>query len=205
MAEKSKAERAKPPPGSEWEQRILQLAGRRYSLRLEACYWQALEAISRRRRQRLNRLVAEMAQQRAPGVNLASALRVLCVEELGRADLARQLAAERTSVLALVQSAPAPGLLLDAGQRIIALNSAFAQWVGMDQERLLGEPALRHFRFRAEPQFAVLWAGLGREWTEPHAARIVNIEPGRVLASNVRLVPVIAGRGRPLCLAWVLK
>jgi predicted DNA-binding ribbon-helix-helix protein len=205
MAERSKAARAKKPPGAEWEQRILQLAGRRYSLRLEACYWEALEAIARRRRQRLNHLVAEMAQSRAPGANLASALRVLCIEELGRADLARQLAAERTSVLALVQSAPAPGLLLDAGQRIIAVNAAFAQWVGMDHDRLLGEPALRHFRFRTEPQFAVLWAGLGREWTEPHAARIVNIEPGRVLAANARLVPVITGRVRPLCLAWVLK
>jgi len=204
MSEPIIAERA-APPGAAWEQRILQLAGRRYSLRLEACYWQALEAISRRRRQRLNQLVAETARLRAPGANLASALRVLCVEELGRADLARQLSAERTSLLALVQSAPAPGLLLDAGQRIVALNGAFAQWVGMEESQLLGESALRHFRFRSEPQFAVLWAGLGREWTEPHAARLVNIAPGRVLASNARLVPVIAGRGRPLCLVWVLK
>jgi predicted DNA-binding ribbon-helix-helix protein len=204
MSEQIIAQRA-APPGAAWEQRILQFAGRRYSLRLESCYWQALEAIARSRRQRLNHLVADLAKTRAPGANLASSLRVLCVEELGRADLARQLSVERTSLLALVQSAPTPGLLLDAGQHIVALNAAFAQWVGMAEDQLLNEPALRHFRFRSLPQFAVLWTGLGDEWTEPHAVRIVNIAPGRVLAANARLVPVVAGRGKPLCLVWVLK
>jgi predicted DNA-binding ribbon-helix-helix protein len=191
--------------GADWEQRILQLAGRRYSLRLESCYWEALEAIAQRRRSRLNRLVAEVAGKRASGVNLASALRVLCIEELRRAALSRRLAAERTSVLALAQSAPAPALLLDAAQQIIAVNDAFLAWVGTTEDKLLGEPLLRYFRFKLARPFGLLWAGLGRDWTTPEVGRIVNIAPGRVLAANARLTPIVAGRGRPLCLVWLLK
>jgi predicted DNA-binding ribbon-helix-helix protein len=199
------AEQVAQIAGTGWEQRILQLAGRRYSLRLESCYWEALAAIAKRRRLRLNRLVAEVAGKRASGVNLASALRVLCIEELRRAALSRQLAAERTSVLALAQSAPAPALLLDAAQQIIAVNDAFLAWLGTTQEALLGEPLLRHFRLKLARPFGLLWSELGRGWTTPEAGRIVNIEPGRVLAANARLTPIIAGRGRPLCLIWLLK
>jgi hypothetical protein len=68
-------------------------------------------------------------------------------------------------------------------------------------------PLLRHFRFRLGQgtSFIALWTGIGTAWTESAAARLVNIEPGRVLAANVRLVPVGAGPDGPLCLLWVIK
>jgi len=194
------------PPGAAAEQRILQVNGRRYSLRLEGCFWAALETIAQDRGQRLNRLVADVAAQ-AEGANLASSLRVFCVEELRRAELARRIGADRTSLLALVHSAPAPGLLTDAGQRVLAANRGFLSWVGLPAGQLLDTPLLRHFRFRLGQgkTFEGLWAGLGHGWTEPADARLVNIEPGRVLAANARLVPVMAAPEAPYCLLWVLK
>ncbi|HEY3916789.1 MAG TPA: ribbon-helix-helix domain-containing protein [Stellaceae bacterium] len=77
----SAAQAAAPP----WEQRILQLDGKRYSLRLEHEFWTALETIASRRKLRLNRLVAAIDAQRAAESNLSSALRVYCLAEMERA------------------------------------------------------------------------------------------------------------------------
>lgn len=81
-----------PPPTSAtrvaaslWQQRVLQLDGKRYSLRLECAFWSALEAIARRRKLRLNRLVADIASGRPAESNLSSILRVYCLGEVERA------------------------------------------------------------------------------------------------------------------------
>lgn len=76
---------ATPVAASLWEQRVLQLDGKRYSLRLECEFWSALEAIARRRKLRLNRLVAGIASSRPPESNLSSMLRVYCLGEVERA------------------------------------------------------------------------------------------------------------------------
>jgi predicted DNA-binding ribbon-helix-helix protein len=192
--------------GGASEQRILQLAGRRYSLRLEACFWAVLETIAERRGHRLNRLVAEIAT-RAEGPNLASNLRVFCVEQLRRHEAERRFGADRISVLALLHSAPAPGLLSDGRQRILTANQPFLGWIGLPIEKLLDTPLLSHFRFRLAQgkNFEELWARIASARSGSLTARLVNIEPGRVLAANARLVPVAIPSEEALCLLWVLK
>jgi|SRR5579883_1896862 len=192
--------------GSRLQQRILQVAGRRYSLRLETCYWETLTAIAARRRQRLNRLVAEIAAL-AGGANLAARLRVFCLEESRQATQAREFAVDRTSVLDLIASAPIPALAVDANGRIIAVNAPFSAWLGTPVESMTGTPLFRHFRFhcRADCTAEMLWKELGGSWVTAESVRMIHIAPGRVLAANARLVPVIVTRGRPLCVVWVTK
>lgn len=197
--------RPRRAPVAAGQQRILQFNGKRLSLRLEPAFWDALEASADRRRTRLNRLVADLAQRMEPGGNLASALRVHCLRDVEGLAQARAFAADRTSVLALVDSAPAPCLVLGNDQRIAAVNGPFVTWVGRSPEDLVGDHVLRHFRFRGNRSLEELWRGLGRHWSLPEASRIINIEPGRVLAANVRLVPVLTGRERPACLVWVIR
>lgn len=188
------------------QQRILQVDGKRYSVRLEPDFWMALEASAERRHVRLNRLVAQLAERLGAGGNLASSLRVYCVRELRRLVQAKALATDRTSLLALASSAPAPCLVLGGhDQRIVMANEAFSAWIGRSPDDLIGEPVLRHFRFRGVHSFEELWRELGRQWLLPEASRIINIEPGRVLAANATLVPVLTGRERPSCLVWVVK
>jgi len=79
-SEAAAATSAPPELASPWEQRILQLDGKRYSLRLEHEFWAALEAIASRRKLRLNRLVAEIASRRSGDTNLSSLLRVFCLD-----------------------------------------------------------------------------------------------------------------------------
>lgn len=192
--------------GGRLQQRILQAGGRRYSLRLEICYWEMLVVIAKRRRRRLNRLVAEIAA-RADGANLASRLRVFCLEESRHATVSREFASERTSVLSLIENAPAPALAVDARGRIVIVNAPFLAWIGGALEPVIGTPLLRYFRFhlRAGRTVEALWQKLGGAWTEVEYARMIHIAPGRVLAANVRLAPVIAARGKPLCVIWITK
>ena len=188
------------------QQRILQVAGRRYSLRLETCYWEMLTAIAARRRKRLNRLVAEIAAL-ADNANLAARLRVFCLEESRQATQARVFAVERTSILGLIESAPIPALAVDVSGRIVAVNAPLSAWLGAPAEPLTGTPLLRHFRFHCRTGCTVetLWGELGGNWATAESARMIHIAPGRVLAANARLVPVIVTHGRPLCVVWVTK
>jgi predicted DNA-binding ribbon-helix-helix protein len=192
---------AASPPAA--EQRILQADGRRYSVRLEPAFWAALEASAERRRLRVNRLVAELAGRLDADGNLASTLRVYCLRELQRLAQARTQTADRTSLLALAETAPAACLVLGHDRRIVAANDAFVAWLGRPRDDLVGSPVLRHFRFRGVLAFEERWRELGRQWLLPEAMRIINIEPGRVLAANATLVPVLTARIRPSCLVWV--
>lgn len=191
-------------PTGEWEQRILQFDGRRYSLRLEPDFWRALEGIAAGRKLRLNRLVAEISRQRAPGTNLASTLRVFCLAEVQRTGLSRPLPADRASLLALAESAPLPCLVFGGDQKILTLNHAFARWVGVPRESLLGEPVLRHFLFPTLRSPAQMWAGSPSEAAPPEIAPLISIEPGRLLTANAKVLPVPGARGLPLWLVWLL-
>lgn len=193
----SAAQDLAPPP---WEQRILQLDGRRYSLRLEHAFWSALEAIAARRKLRLNRLVAEVASRRPVDANLSSILRVFCLVEMERAAGSRSAAIDSAGAAALIESAPAPGLLLDAEQIVLAANDAFLRWSGIKRASLLRQKLAAHFSFQGA-------SSIEGPWTRPtheEQTRIVGIMPGRVVAAEASLVPVFSARGQGLWVVWVM-
>jgi len=184
---------------SPWEQRILQLDGKRYSLRLEHEFWAVLEAIALRRKLRLNRLVADIASHRSGEANLSSVLRVFCLGETERTTAGRPLALDSGSINALIEAAPAPGLLLDADQLVLAANGAFLHWSGVKRALLLWQKLAAHFRLESASSFDGLWSRPVRE----EETRIIGIMSGRVLAADAKLVPVLSARGRRLCVVWV--
>ncbi len=192
--------RALTEVASPWEQRILQLDGKRYSLRLEHEFWAVLESIARRRKLRLNRLVAEIACHRSAGdSNLSSLLRVFCLGEMERAAAGRPLALDGGTITALVETAPAPGLVLDADQIVLAVNDAFLHWSGLERPLISRQKLAAHFRLQGASSFDGLWSRPMRE----EETRVVGIMPGRLLAADATLVPVVSARGRRLCVVWV--
>jgi predicted DNA-binding ribbon-helix-helix protein len=186
-------------PASPWEQRILQLDGKRYSLRLEHEFWAALETIASSRKLRLNHLIAEIAVHRSSEGNLSSTLRVFCLGEMERATAGRSLSLDGASITALVEAAPMPGLLLDADQIVLAANESFLHWSGLKRALLLRQKLAVRFRLQGETSFDGLWSRPIRE----EKTRIVGMMPGRVLAAEAKLVPMLSARGRRLCVAWV--
>jgi predicted DNA-binding ribbon-helix-helix protein len=186
-------------PSSPWEQRILQLDGKRYSLRLEHEFWAALEAIASRRKLRLNHLVAEIASHRPSDTNLSSQLRVFCLSETERATAGRSAALDGTSITTLVEAAPMPGLLLDADQTVLVANEAFQHWSGVKRALLLRQKLATRFRLQSASSFDGLWSRPIRE----EDTRIIGVMSGRVFAADAKLVPMLNARGRRLCVVWV--
>jgi predicted DNA-binding ribbon-helix-helix protein len=192
-------------PGPRWEQRILQYDGRRYSLRLEHEFWSALERIGERRKLRLNRLVADIARQCAEDDNLSSAVRVFCMTENQQSALARSAGADRTSLLALAETAPSPCFVLDADQIILGISDGFLRWSGVPRDSLLRQKVTTHFRFQGAAGFDAIAARAACGFAQPETLRIISVVPGRVLAAEARFVPMTSARGRPLYLVWVLS
>ena len=187
-------------------QRILQVDGRRFSLRLEACFWDALTDLATDAGTRVNRLVAEIDARRPPGSNLSSAIRAHCVEALKDRIVRLSSLAGRTSLLQLVHSAPAPGLMIAADQTVIAANERFVKWLDVPAKEFVGQPLLRHFRFRASASAEAenVWDRLAAAGATEQKARIIHIAPGRVLAGNALIVPVSAECMTVFYLIWVV-
>ena len=59
----------------------LSIAGHRTSVSLEPAFWTRLNSVALRRDMSLPRLIAEIDSQRAPGSNLASAIRLYILRE----------------------------------------------------------------------------------------------------------------------------
>ena len=185
-------------------QRILQVDGRRFSLRLETCFWDALADLAAEAGTRVSRLVAEIDANRPAGSNLSSAIRAYCVEALKDRIVRLSSLAGRTSLLQLVHTAPAPGLMIAADQTVIAANERFVKWLNVPPEEFVGQAVLRHFRFRAPASAENVWDRLAAPGATEQKARIIHIAPGRVLAGNALIVPVSAECMTVFYLMWVI-
>ena len=128
--------------------RVLQVDGRRYSVRLEESYWAVLEELAGRRGLRLARIIDEVAAAARGEASLASALRLRCLGALGE-KLADGLKASRAasgaggrytaSLENLVTANPAPSLLIAHDGKILLANVAFQNWSGVKAEALVGQ------------------------------------------------------------------
>ncbi|MCZ6448505.1 MAG: ribbon-helix-helix domain-containing protein [Alphaproteobacteria bacterium] len=173
--------------------RVLQVDGRRYSVRLEESYWAVLEELAGRRGLRLARIIDEVAAAAKGEASLASALRLRCLGVLGE-KLADGLKASRAasgaggrytaSLENLVTANPAPSLLIAHDGKILLANVAFQNWSGVKAEALVGQPYDWFFQLRLSHGLQETIDRLihGTEGHRP--ARISYIAPGRVVVAN---------------------
>src|SRR5215831_8722564 len=116
--------------------RILQHAGRRYSLKLDEIVWETLEELAVDSDLRLNELVARVAQETGDEAGLTNALRNHCLREL------RQRLAERDAQIKtltqtsrgvpaalLAQACPTPCFLIGGDQIIQEANEPAQKWM----------------------------------------------------------------------------
>lgn len=187
-------------------QRILQVKGRRYSIRLEPIFWRVLEELAGIEGIRLNALVRRIADFEAsnPSGNLTSRLRVFCTRELRQKLLGAMLPATHRSIFSLAEVSPAPCLVISDRQEILSANVPFGTWFGAEGRSIVGHPVARHFRFRSTPAYDEVWAEFGEGRVLPHPARIISIVPGRVRATNVILQPIpFEAQAGFVCFVWL--
>jgi predicted DNA-binding ribbon-helix-helix protein len=167
--------------------RIVQYRNKRYSVRLEPIYWQTLEVLADRKRIRLGRFVAELAEN-YEGPNFSSYLRVFCMLE-GEQALAREtLGPTHHGLLDVVTNCPNPGLILSRYRTVIAYNGAFGEWLGPADVAVVGAELTTLVQVRTRRSLTDVWQDLvdGRE---PKAeAKLLYVAPGRVNAAQATIL-----------------
>lgn len=184
--------------------RIIQADKRRFSLKLEPVFWDALEEIATARGMRLNRLVALIAAEAGGQGNLASHLRRFCLVEAQREAAEARMGGGRLDLGGLLDSSPIPCLLIAANGIVRRENEAFVARFGGFGTRFVGRPFQRHFRFQSAISVAEAWErfSLGEVFTLK--GRVVHVAPGRVTTAEARLFPVPARRPVGFhCVLWM--
>ncbi len=176
--------------------RILQSAGRRYSVKLEAAFWRVLEETAALRGVRLNQLVGQLAKSLSLERGLTAALRLFCLDEaINRLRVAEDeigdlsLAAGATDIAAIIEACPAPCLVISQGRVIQRVNGAFTRWLQARHEDLLGQPVDRFFQIRGHFRLDELWARFGNGYSKPVPAKLAYVAPGRVTVAKAYLCP----------------
>jgi len=179
------------------QQRIVQADGRRYSLRLEPEFWTALERAAKDRGVRLGRLVAGIAKEAAPGANLASRLRLFCLDaadrRAGKLHDSLQEATRSsgdTDIAVLVDSLPIPAVVIGGAGEIKHFNGGFGRWFGPGHPQLVGKPFDFFMKLRTQQPFEQIRRAFGERRLAMALGHVMYVSPGRVAAAPCRLVPV---------------
>ena len=190
MAPKSRGEREDQSP----KPRIVQYRNRRYSVRLEPIYWRNLERIAERRQNRLGQLIATLAEDHRGG-NFSSFLRVYCMLEAERAFAVRHLGTSLTSLMDVLGTCPAPGLILSRHRTIVSFNEAFGDWLGAVEVSVIGANLTSLLQVRTVQPLNAVWQSMiiGKE--SRVAARVLYVAPGRVNAAQASFLALHAAGG----------
>ena len=174
--------------------RIVQLSGRRYSIKLEEGFWTFLEETARSQGIRLNQLVGRLAADHPQEIGFSAALRLYCLTEarkrLGTAEQALEsasLTAGTTDLGAIVAACPAPSVVLDFSRTIRLVNEPFARWLGADHHALIGKPIEHFFQIRGHFRLDELWVRFGGGMTSVVPAKLAYVAPGRVVVAKAFL------------------
>ena len=167
--------------------RIVQYNNRRYSIRLEPVFWQALERLAEREGMRLGRFIAELA---APytGNNFASHLRVISMVESERALARASLLPTQDNILDVVRACASPGLVLSRYRTILAHNDSFVEWLGAPVDSLAGADLTTVIQVRTRRPLNDLWLDMVAGNLASAEANVLHVEPGRVIAAAAKLL-----------------
>ncbi|HLF58159.1 MAG TPA: ribbon-helix-helix domain-containing protein [Alphaproteobacteria bacterium] len=174
--------------------RIVQLSGRRYSIKLEQGFWTFLEETARSHGLRLNQLVGRLAADHPNEIGFSAALRLYCLTEArARLGAAQEelhkasLATGTTDLAAIVGACPAPSVVLAYDRTIRMVNEPFARWLGADHQALIGKPVEHFFQIRGHFRLDELWARFGQGFTSAVPAKLAYVAPGRVVVAKAFL------------------
>jgi predicted DNA-binding ribbon-helix-helix protein len=167
--------------------RIVQYKNRRYSIRLEPVFWQALESLAEREDMRLGRFIAELAE-RYTGNNFASHLRVISMVESERALARASLLPTQDNILDVVRACASPGLVLSRYRTILAHNDSFVEWLGTPAESLAGADLTTVIQVRTRRPLNDLWLDMVAGNLASADANVLHVEPGRVIAAAAKLL-----------------
>jgi predicted DNA-binding ribbon-helix-helix protein len=183
--------------------RILQHAGRRYSLKLDDIVWETLEEQAKERGIRLNELVARIARESGDGAALTAALRLHCLRELRRRLAEREralkdlsLTSQGVSASLFVQASPNPCFLIDGNNLVLEVNESAQRWMSAPDQTLLGRNIAHYLQIKSVPPLDQILGQFGDGVRRVFPARVLHVRPGRLVMARATLCPaVVTGSG----------
>ena len=184
--------------------RILQHAGRRYSLKLDQIVWETLEELAEDGGLRLNELIARVAQETGDDAGLTSALRNYCLRELRR-RLSQRDAEVKTLTLTsrgvpaalLAQACPAPCFLIGRDQLILEANEPAHTWMSTPAPTLVGQVVDHYLQIKSLPPIEEILRQFRDGARKLFAARVLHLRPGRLVMARANLCPAMIDPDRP--------
>jgi predicted DNA-binding ribbon-helix-helix protein len=178
--------------------RIIQHAGRRFSVKLDDTVWQSLEALAADAGLRLNQLVARVVNDAGDGESITGSLRKYCLEaalqrikELEREAEDRRLASGGVPVTLFAEACPAPCLIVDARHQVLRANAAACEWMGTTEEALVGKSVQHYFQIKSATPLDVIVRQYAEGTFSTFAARIVYVRPGRLVVARAQICPAV--------------
>jgi predicted DNA-binding ribbon-helix-helix protein len=183
--------------------RILQHAGRRYSLKLDGIVWELLEELARESGVRLNELVARIAQEGGDEGALTASLRLYCLREMRR-RLSEQTAAIKELTLTsrgvptmlFAQACPTPCFLVGHDQVILELNEPAQRWMSAEQNALVGKNISHYLQIKSVPPVNEIVRQFGDGVRRVFPARVLHLRPGRLVMARANICPAIVNGTR---------
>jgi len=183
--------------------RILQHAGRRYSLKLDEIVWETLEELAADSDLRLNELVARVAQEAGDGAGLTNALRNYCLRAL-RQRLAERDAQIKTLTLTsrgvpaalIAQACPTPCFLIGTDQVILDVNEPAEKWMSTPASSLVGKIVDHYLQIKSVPSVDEIVRQFRQGTRRLFAARVLHLRPGRLVMARGNLCPAMIDADR---------
>jgi predicted DNA-binding ribbon-helix-helix protein len=191
--------------------RILQHAGRRYSLKLDEIVWETLEELAADSDLRLNELVARVAQETGDDDGLTNALRNYCLREL-RQRLAQRDAEIKTLTLTsrgvpaalIAQACPAPCFLIGNAQIIQEANEPAQKWMSTPAASLIGKIVDHYLQIKSVPPIEEIVRQFREGARKLFAARVLHLRPGRLVMARANLCPAMIDAEKPADFGYFL-
>lgn len=191
--------------------RILQHAGRRYSLKLDEIVWETLEELAEDSDLRLNELVARVAQEAGDGAGLTSALRNYCLRAL-RQRLSQRDAEIKTLTLTtrgvpaalIAQACPTPCFLIGSDQIILEVNEPGEKWMSTPASSLVGKIVDHYLQIKSVPPVDEIVRQFRQGMRRLFAARVLHLRPGRLVMARANLCPAMIDADRPADFGYFL-
>lgn len=178
--------------------RILQHAGRRYSLKLDGIVWDILEELAKEVGLRLNELVARVASEAGDERALTAALRLYCLREI-RNRLSQREAAIRdlsltsrgVSTVLFAEACPTPCFLVGRDQAILEINEPAQRWMSAKEQALVGRNIGHYLQIKSVPPVDEIVRQFGDGVRRVFPARVLHVRPGRLVMARANLCPAI--------------
>ncbi len=178
--------------------RILQHAGRRYSLKLDGIVWDILEELAKEMGLRLNELVARVASEAGDERALTAALRLYCLREI-RNRLSQREAAIRdlsltsrgVSTVLFAEACPTPCFLVGRDHAILEINEPAQRWMSAKEQALVGRNIGHYLQIKSVPPVDEIVRQFGDGVRRVFPARVLHVRPGRLVMARANLCPAI--------------